>query len=204
MLKKQSISLIIAVALITPITVFALVNWMEKKWRPLPVFEGNQYTLHDFRLTNQDNNTITLQQWKGKIVVANFFFTHCPVICPKMTTNLQAVQAFFSGEKDLLFNSFSVDPERDSVLQLKAFAKRFSISGNWHLLTGPKALIYDLARHSFAVAASEGNGSDEDFIHSEKLVLVDQNLKIRGYYNGTSPVAVQQLIQDINKLKDEK
>lgn len=204
MLKKYSISLIIAVVLITPITVFAIVNWMEKKWSDLPVFEGENYTIKDFQLTNQHGTTVSLQQWKGKIVVANFFFTHCPVICPKMTANLLTVKAAFPGEKNLLFNSFSVDPERDSVQKLKAFAERFGVTGSWHLLTGEKPLIYQLARKSFSVVATEEEGSADDFIHSEKLVLIDKTQRIRGYYNGTSAAAAQQLIQDIKKLQDEK
>jgi protein SCO1/2 len=204
MLKKYSISLIIAVVLITPITVFALVNWMEKKWSDLPVFEGERYPIETFQLRNQDGEKVTLEQWKGKIVVVNFFFTHCPVICPKMTSNLKTVQASFPTEKNLQFNSFSVDPERDSLQQLKTFAERFGISGDWNLLTGDKQTIYRIARESFSVAASEGDGDDHDFIHSEKLVLLDKTQRIRGYYNGTSATAAQQLIQDIKKLQDEK
>ena len=119
-----------------------------------------------------------------------------------MTANLQTVKAAFD-EKDVRFTSFSVDPERDSVQSLKVFADRFGIGGNWQLLTGAKPVIYDLARNSLAVAAGKEDGSEADFIHSEKLVLIDANLKIRGYYNGTSAAAAQQLIQDIKKLKDE-
>ena len=204
MLKKPSISIIIAVALIMPVTEFAIVNWLEKKWSALPIFEGEQFTIKDFQLKNQNNNTVTLQQWKGKIVLANFFFTHCPVICPKMSGNLKGVQAAFHGNEKLQFTSFSVDPERDSVPQLKAFAKRFGIRQNWDLLTGDKTVIYTLARKSFSVAADEGDGGEHDFIHSEKLVLIDQNQRIRGYYNGTSATAAQQLIQDIKKLQNEK
>jgi protein SCO1/2 len=90
------------------------------------------------------------------------------------------------------------------VAQLKKFADRFSIPLNWHLLTGDKKLIYGLARNSFAIAASEGDGGEHDFIHSEKLVLIDKSRKIRGYYNGTSEKDVLRLIQDIKKLQDEK
>lgn len=204
MLKKHSISLIIAIALITPITMFAIVNWMEKKWNDLPLFRGEHYTIKNFQFTNQNNKTVTLQQWKSKIVVANFFFTHCPVICPKMTANMKTVQASFSADKKLLFTSFSVDPDRDSVSQLKLFAARYGITGNWHLLTGDKAMIYTLARKSLSIVANEPGTDGKDFIHSEKLVLIDQNQKIRGYYNGTSATDTQKLIKDIKKLQDEK
>jgi protein SCO1/2 len=204
MLKKNAISLIVAIVLITPITVFALVHWMEKKWSALPVLNGPKQQLTNLQLTNQQGQTVSLDQCKGKTVVAGFFFTHCPVICPKMTASLKKVGAAFPDNPDLLFILFSVDPARDSVPVLKRYAERFGISGNWHLLTGDKTIIYGLACQSFAITATEGDGSESDFIHSEKLVLVDRQQRIRGYYNGTAAADVQQLIQDINKLQDEK
>lgn len=204
MLKKHSISLIIAVVLITPITVFAIVHWIENKGRALPVYKGENHTVTNFHLTNQDGDTVTLQNWKNKIVVADFFFTHCPLICPKMTRNLKKVQAAFPDKKNLQLTSFSVDPVRDSVAQLKAFANKFGISGNWDLLTGDKVAIYKLARKSFAVDASVGDGGRHDFIHSDKLVLLDSEHRIRGYYNGTTDKDVLQLINDIKKLYNER
>jgi protein SCO1/2 len=204
MLKKYSISLIIAVVLITPITVFAIVNWIENKGRALPVYEGENHKVTNFKLTNQYGDTVTLQNWKNKIVVADFFFTHCPLICPKMTSNLKKVQAAFPDKENLQFTSFSVDPVRDSVPQLKAFANRFGITGNWHLLTGDKVAIYKLARKSFAVDASKGDGGRHDFIHSDKLVLLDADHRIRGYYSGTTDKEVLQLINDIKKLYNER
>lgn len=204
MLKKYSISLVVAVVLIAPITVFALVHWMEKRWTALPVFEGASYTLRDFHLKNQDGQAVTVKDWNSKIVVVDFFFTHCTSICPKLTRSMKNVQAAYANKEDLLLNSFSVDPERDSVERLKAYARQFGINGNWNLLTGSKAAIYTLARKSFSVVATEGNGGEEDFIHTEKLVLIDKQQRIRGYYNGTSDSDVQQLITDIQKLNDEK
>jgi protein SCO1/2 len=204
MLKKHSISLIIAVVLITPITIFAIVHWIENKGRALPVYKGENYTVSAFSLTNQNGQQVTLQSWKNKIVVADFFFTHCPLVCPKMTSNLKKVQATFSHKRDLQFTSFSVDPVRDSVAQLKSFANRFGITGNWDLLTGDKAAIYKLARKSFAVDANNGDGGRHDFIHSDKLVLLDTHHRIRGYYSGTSDKDVLQLINDIKKLYNER
>lgn len=204
MLKKHSISFFVAIVLITPITVFAIVNWMEHRWAALPVFKGENYTLRDFSMRNQNGNVVTLTDWKDKIVVVDFFFTHCNSICPKMTRNLKKVQEAYAGNSGLLLNSFSVDPGRDSVGRLKAFATQFGIGNNWHLLTGNKTDIYRLARNSFSVVATEGDGGDGDFIHSEKLVLIDKQKHIRGYYSGTSDSDVQQLITDIQKLKDEK
>ena len=204
MLKKYSISLIIAVVLITPIMVFAVLHWIENKGRTLPVYSGENSSVSDFMLTNQHGKTVTLHNWKHKIVVAGFFFTHCPVICPKMTRNLKKVQAAFSRRENIQFNLFSVDSERDSVVQLKLFADRFGLSGDWHLLTGDKAVIYRLARKSFSVAANDSDGSKHDFMHSDKLVLLDTQHRIRGYYSGTSDKDILLLINDIKKLYNER
>lgn len=203
MRKRPGISLIVAVTLIAPTTVFALVKWAETKWSSLPVYNKTQ-VIHDFHLQNQDGRTVSLSDWKGRTVVVDFFFTRCPSVCPKMTAGLKEVQAASAGVNDLLFNSFSVDPLRDSVPQLKAFAKRFNIRENWNLLTGSKKEIYELARKSFSVAADDGDGGEQDFIHSEKLVILDSHQQIRGYYNGTDKKDIQQLINDIKKLSDEK
>ncbi len=202
--KKNAIPLLIALVFLVPVSVFSIARWIEKKWQPLPVYNVPQGAIGPFYLTNQQGKTVSLQDWKGKIVVADFFFTHCPVICPRMTAGLKKVSEAFPDKNDLLICSFSVDPLRDSVPALRAYAERFAIGKNWHLLTGNKARIYQLARGSFAITSTEGDGGAEDFIHSEKLVLIDRQQKVRGYYNGTSAVGVQQLLQDIKKLNDEK
>lgn len=202
MLKKHSISFFVAIVLITPISVFAIVNWMEKKWADLPVYKGENYTLADFSLQNQNGQTVSLKDWNNKIVVVDFFFTHCLSICPKLTKNLKRVQAAYATDPALLLNSFSVDPTRDSVGRLKAYANQFGLAGNWNLLTGNKTDIYRLAHKSFSVTAIDGG--EQDFIHTDKLVLIDKQNRIRGYYSGTSDSDVQQLITDIQKLKHEK
>jgi protein SCO1/2 len=202
MRKNPNLFLVIAFTLIIPTTVFAIVKWAGRTWSALPVYNKRQ-PIPDFHLQNQDGRTVSLKDWKDKIVVVDFFFTHCPSICPKMTAGLREVQVASAGS-DLLFNSFSVDPVRDSITQLKSFANRFNIQKNWNLLTGSKKEIYDLARKTFSVVASNGDGSEQDFIHSEKLVLVDRHQQIRSYYNGTDKKDIQQLINDIKKLSDEK
>ena len=121
-----------------------------------------------------------------------------------MTSNLKRVQQAF-GEGEILINSFSVDPQRDSAVQLKKYAEKFKInSANWQLLTGDKKDIYKLARNSVMIVATDGDGGPDDFIHSEKLVLIDKQKKIRGYYDGTSKKETDQLIYDIKKLIHEK
>ena len=191
---------------ILPVTAWALLNFYEKRWEALPIMgKTKEHRIDDFKLTNQEGIIKSTDDWKNKIVVANFFFTHCPVICPKMTNSLKTVSEVFEDDQSVLINSFSVDPERDSATQLKKFANHFIINTrNWDFLTGDKQQIYKLARNSFMVVATDGDGGPEDFIHSEKLVLIDKQKRIRGYYDGTNTRETQQLIADIKKLKHEE
>jgi protein SCO1 len=197
---------------IIPVLAYAAMNWYERRFQELPVMgpvtttNGATWyhTIADFSLANQDGQYISTADWKGKIIVADFFFTHCPTICPAMTKNLARVQEVFKSDSEILINSFTVDPERDSVAQLKSYSIRFKLNNdNWHLLTGDKKDIYRLARNSFMIVATDGDGGPEDFIHSEKLVLVDKQRRIRGYYEGTNDKEIDQLIIDIKKLKNE-
>jgi protein SCO1/2 len=190
---------------VLPVTAWAIVRWYEQQWEALPVLGKEGHHIGAFQLTNQDGLPRTTEDWNGKIVVADFFFTHCPTICPKMTQSLKVVDKAFANDPAFLISSFSVDPERDSVLQLKRYASAHAINtGRWDLLTGEKRKIYALARKSFMVVATDGDGGPEDFIHSEKLVLIDRQKRVRGYYDGTSSSEVKQLITDIKKLKNEE
>jgi protein SCO1/2 len=186
MWRRFNIWLFLGIVIVFPLTVFAIVNWYERTVQSLPVLINKEHRIGDFKLINQQGNKSTTEEWRGKIVVANFFFTHCPVICPKMTANLKKLQETFAGNENLMLVSFSVDPQRDSVAELKKYTERFYINeNNWQLLTGSKKEIYRLARKSFQVAATDGDGGDNDFIHSDQLILIDSKKRIRGYYEGT-------------------
>ena len=200
---RNSIWIFVAVIVMVPVTVFGVVKWYENHYTRLPILGPAGHTISDFSLTDQNGQAVSLKSWEGKIVVANYFFTHCPVVCPKMTYQLKRVQAY-SKVKDLQLASFSVDPERDSVPNLQAFAKRFDIKKDWQLITGNKQQLYRLARKSFMLVATDGDGGPEDFIHSENLVLIDQQKRIRGFYEGTNEAAVNQLIKDIQRLANER
>jgi len=204
MKNRSTIRLFIILVFITPAVAYAAMNWYEKRFQGLPVLGPADHTIGDFSLRDQEGDSVSTAEWKGKIVVADFFFTHCTAICPVMTKNITRVQEKFRNDNELLINSFTVDPEGDSAAQLKAYSRRFGIDHNkWQLLTGDKKQIYRLARNSFMVVATDGDGGPGDFIHSEKLVLIDKQKRIRGYYQGTSAKEVDQLIHDIKKLKDE-
>jgi protein SCO1/2 len=200
--SKNTVWAFVAVVICTPFVVFGIVSWCENKFQRLPVYGEAGHTIADFQLQDQNGVTTNLNTCKDKIVVANYFFTHCPVVCPKMTYNLKRVQAY-AGVKDLLIQSFSVDPERDTIQQLQEYATQLGIKDNWQLLTGDKKVLYALARRSFLLVATDGDGGPDDFIHSDKLVLVDKQKRIRGFYAGTDEAATNQLIKDIQKLAKE-
>jgi protein SCO1/2 len=163
------------------------------------------HTIADFSMTDQHNKTITQKDVEGKIHIANFFFTSCGSICPKMTNNLIAVQDKFRNEKDIVLLSYSVTPWQDSVPALKIFAQKYKITAsNWHLLTGNKKEIYQLARQSYFAEENIGFAKDtSEFMHTEHLLLVDTNKKIRGIYNATLQLEIEQLIKDVEILKNE-
>ena len=205
-MKKSTISFFAIMVFIIPVSAWALLNWYEKKVQVLPIMgKTKQHRIGDFYLTNQDGQLKTTADWKDNIVIADFFFTHCPSICPKMTKSLKRIQEAFKTDTEIIISSFTVDPERDSSAQLKKYARQYNLdTRNWNLLTGDKKEIYKLARNSFMIVATDGDGGPEDFIHSENLVLVDKQKRIRGYYDGTSNTEVNQLISDIKKLQYEK
>lgn len=173
-------------------------HWLSKET------SGGFHSIPDFSLINQFGDSITGASLRGKIYVADFFFTTCPGICPKMTDNMCLVQDSFLEDNEVQILSFSVTPEIDSVSVLKAYAERKNvISKNWHLLTGNRDIIYDLGRKSYFVEEDLGvNKSNDDFLHTENFVLIDQQGHIRGIYNGLNKASVNQLIQDIHLLKN--
>ncbi|MFN8357061.1 MAG: SCO family protein [Spirosomataceae bacterium] len=165
-------------------------------------------TLHQieaFRFWNQQGKVVTEQTFKGKIHVANFFFTICPGLCPRLTKSMEELQTAFQNDPNVLLASYSVTPERDSVSVLRAYASRHGVRTNkWHLLTGDKTQIYQTARKSYFADENLGTKLDENnFLHTENFILVDQHLHIRGIYNGTLALDIKQLIEDIKVLERE-
>ena len=157
------------------------------------------HQISDFSFLNQDSSLITEKEIEGKIHVANFIFTYCGSICPMMTENLKTVEEQFSDDENVVFLSFSVTPWIDKPHVLKAYKKRKDIKNkNWHFLTGDKATIYDLARKSYFAEEDIGFTKDStEFLHTEHFILVDQNKRIRGIYNGTLSLEMKQLAKDI-------
>jgi protein SCO1/2 len=201
MKQRFSIWLFVAVVIILPAAVFAIVKWHENHYVQPPVLGKPGHKVGEFTMWDQHGNLVTERAWDNKVVVANFFFTHCPVVCPKMMRQMKRVQSY--ARKQILISSFTVDPERDTIEVLKKYADKHDIAHNWQLLTGSKKDIYLLARKDFLVMATDGDGGPDDFIHSDNLVLIDTKKRIRGFYKGTNESEVNRLINDIKKLDDE-
>lgn len=161
------------------------------------------HTIADFALTNQNGKTITQEDYKDKIYIADFFFTTCPTICPIMTKNMAGIQKQIKDDKDVMLLSHSVTPEIDSVAQLKKYALEKGVNDTlWNLVTGDKKQIYELARKSYLAVKTDGDGGPFDMIHTENFILVDKEKRIRGFYDGTDKEAVEQLLKDLQVLKD--
>ncbi|MDG1804550.1 SCO family protein [Flavicella sp.] len=162
------------------------------------------HKIANFALVNQNAELVTEATFKDKIYVADFFFTRCGTICPIMTTNMVEIQKAFLKDDDILLLSHSVTPVMDSVSVLKEYAmNKEVVDAKWHLVTGEKKEIYNLARKSYFAVLDEGDGGSQDFIHTEQFILVDKKKRIRGYYDGTDPKEIQRIIEDIHLLKKE-
>ena len=159
------------------------------------------YTVPDFLFIDQNNKKVTLQLFRNKIWVTDFFFTTCEGICPVMKTNMKQVLDSFRNNPEIKFLSHTVHPEYDSVPILKKFSQNYGMNdGQWYFVTGDKKAIYDQARYAYFIAEESNSPIKEDFVHSQLFALIDHNGKIRGYYDGTDSVAIQKLVKDIKFL----
>lgn len=194
-----------------PETVLPIINpidLQEEMVDPELLRVGQGHKVGNFSFQNQDNKTITENDVKGKIYVAEYFFTTCRSICPIMNRQMLRVQKAIKGNTNIKILSFTVDPSVDTVAQMKSYATSHNyVEGQWHFLTGKKQDLYALARKSFFVlkpAEAQNLGdAGSDFIHTNNFVLVDGQGRIRGYYDGTNPKEVTTLIADIKRLEKE-
>jgi len=163
---------------------------------------SKNHIVSDFELINQNGKTITQDDYKDKIYVTDFFFTSCPTICPVMTDNMAKIQKEFLNDEDVMLLSLSVTPKLDSVPKLREYASNKGvIDAKWHVTTGNKKHIYELARKSYFAVTDEGDGGLQDFIHTSNFVLVDTEKQIRGIYNGLEDKEINRLITDIKALQ---
>lgn len=195
------------------LTVMVL-SWacIAKKEAPLPVFGerevvGNDtvyHTIANFKFVDQDSTEVTNDTYKGKIYVADFFFTSCRTICPIMKTQMLRVYDSIQDDPEVLLLSHTIDPEYDTVGLLHDYAKRLGVkSEKWHFVTGNKDEIYKLAQTSYFSTALEDKSEADGFIHSGAFLLIDKERRIRGKYDGTKEEDVNRLLADIQRLKAE-
>ncbi|EHQ28325.1 SCO family protein [Mucilaginibacter paludis] len=163
------------------------------------------HTIPGFSFTDQDGKSITDKTVAHKIYVVNFFFTKCGSICPKMTDNMNKVAHAFINDQRVLMLSHSVTPALDNPSILKSYAKQKNIvNPNWHLLTGNKQQIYEIARKGYFAEDAVGYNKDfSQFLHTENFVLVDGHRHIRGVYNGTIDFEIENLVRHIKMLEQE-
>lgn len=215
--KYKTLAIVLFILSVIFITIFYSLLKPEKK---LPIFQPDMvnvelvdttvqhvrkyHTIGDFKLINQNGDTITQDFYKDKIYVADFFFTTCLTICPVMTDHMLKIQEKLKDDPEVLLLSHTVFPTADSVPVLKKYAEEKGVNDEkWNLVTGDKKHIYELARKSYLASKSDGDGGPYDMIHTENFVLVDKEKRIRGFYDGTSPEAIEELIEDIKILKAE-
>jgi len=159
-------------------------------------------TIPDFSFIDQDSTTFTSSKVAGKIKVYDFVFTRCGGICPQMTNNLTRVQEYFKDDSAIVLISLTVDPGYDNASVLRAYADKYkAIPNKWYFLTGSKDSIYKLGQDHFYLTAKQNEVDPTDFLHSEKVVLVDEKGWIRGYYNGTKEDEIDRMITEIKVLQ---
>lgn len=199
----------IPVALFIFLKVFGKNEYRLKIFNPVSsdcarISEDTMHRIPNFSFVSQSGKTITQKDFEGKIYVAEFFFTRCPDICKVMTSELSRVQDIFKEYPDVKILSYSVDPLGDSVQVLKEYAEQNNIDPNfWTLLTGDKQQIYQQAQCAYFIPVQTGTDGKIDFVHSDKLILIDKEKRIRGYYSGTSRDEVDRLITEIQVLLSE-
>ena len=180
----------------------------------LPYFNSTDFTpewdkathkIPEFSFTNQNGEAVTNKTFESKIYIADFFFTSCPGICPKLTKNMGSLQETYKNDKDIMLLSHTVMPWKDSIPVLKSYAQKNHVNAaKWHLVTGDKDALYHIARTGYFADEDFIKTQDEsDFIHTENFILIDKQGFIRGVYNGTLEIDVDRLKRHIKILKTE-
>ncbi len=180
----------------------------EEKQKALPIIgnhdiQGKDTIYHqipDFAFIDQDSQVVTNATFEGRIYIADFFFTSCPTICPKVKKQMLRIYEKYQDEPRLMFLSHSIDPKRDTVGRLKTYSENLGVdTGRWRFVTGDKDEIYEIADDYMSIAV-EDPGAPGGFDHSGWLLLIDKGRHIRSYCNGTEPEKVDQFMKDIDWL----
>jgi protein SCO1/2 len=162
------------------------------------------HQIPNFEFINQDSSKITQKDYEGKIYVADFFFTTCPTICPKMKTQMLRIYEKFKDNPKVGILSHTIDPRHDTPAVLREFMNNLNIKSKmWQMVTGDKAKIYEIGQKSYMVSATDDPTQPGGIVHSGAFVLVDKNRHIRGIYDGTEPEKVDKLMKDMEVLLNE-
>lgn len=163
------------------------------------------HTIPDFKFINQDGDTVTAQNLKDKIYVADFFFTTCPTICPVMKKQMLKVYDKIKGQPDVAILSHTIDPQHDTPAVLKQYASDLGVKDakQWMFVTGEREKIYDIGEHHYLVVAGADSTAPGGYIHSGAFILIDKEKRVRGMYNGTDDEGTKRLLADIERLKAE-
>jgi len=182
---------------------YVLVEVFENN-APLPVYGNEGHLVGEFSFTDQQNRLFESEKYNGKIWIVNSFFASCPIVCPKVMKNLQEVHDLMRNEESVVTISLTVDPKRDDPERLFEYARKYNANNDsWFLLTGDKKALYLVARKDFLMSASGGAGDENDFIHSENIMIIDPDHRIRDIINGTDPGADQNILNSVKKLRSE-
>jgi protein SCO1/2 len=172
--------------------------------RALKINDTTYHFIPSFQFTDQYNNAVTENTVKNKIYVTEYFFTTCQSICPIMNANLDKVYALFKNDPNFMILSHTVDPETDSISVLRNYAAKHKVTDKkWLFVTGKKTELYNIARTGYLLNAEQGNGGEEDFIHTQNFALIDKDRHIRGFYDGTDSLEINRLILEIKILQQE-
>ncbi|WP_144604141.1 SCO family protein [Algoriphagus algorifonticola] len=176
-------------------------NGVENPFRECTFEDSTQHYIPEFTFVNQDGENVGRKDMEGKITIVDFFFTSCPSICPVMSKEMERVNDMFREEPRVQIMSISIDPEYDTPEILQEYAQKHNAtSDKWQFLSGPVDETYQLARCGFILPALDGMGVPDDFVHSDKFVLVDELGRIRGYYSGTNREDVDLLMLETKVL----
>jgi len=211
--KSPILNIILAVAAIGVLAFAFMRSKSKEPFRLLPIYGAKEYnattkdtdyhTIMPFKMTDQMGQTLTLDSFKNKVFVANFFFATCPGICKKMNYELEEATHEFKGNSKVKFISYTVDPIHDSVPVLLQYAQLHNaVPYQWYFVTGNKKEIYELARKSYYAAVDDS--ANVNFIHTDNMALVDTHGRIRGVYKGTDSAEVAKMVVDIKLLLQEE
>ncbi len=214
-MRRSRAALAVLLAIVLPLLVWGLLSLGKNRYKRLPIYGPQEvrasgdtvwHRLPDnFFLLNQDSAIFTAESLRGYVHVANYFFTRCPGICPRLSTAMQLVQARLSGKaRRVRLVSYTVDPSYDTPAILREYARRYEADlRRWTFVTGPESTLYHLAVKGYLLPVDKSPDTTQGelgYVHSDMLVLVDPELRVRGFYSGLDSLQVERLLDDINLL----